>query len=139
MCIYYTLEKMTTPNTFTGDSFIQNVQKWVVLDKQMKYVNEKTRQIRESKNTLSSNICAYMQQKQWTSKPIEITDGVIKCVEKREYSPLSFSYIEECLDELIEDKEKVDYIIQYLKDHREVKTTFELRRIANMPATTETV
>lgn len=120
--------KMTTPNSSTGDSFIQNVQKWVVLDKQLKYVNEKTRQIRESKNALSANICAYMQQKQWTSKPIEITDGVIKCVEKREYSPLSFSYIEECLDELIDDKDKVDYIIQYLKDHREMKTICELRR-----------
>jgi hypothetical protein len=55
--------KMTTTNSSTGDSFIQNVQKWVVLDKQLKYVNEKTRQIRESKNALSANICAYMQQK----------------------------------------------------------------------------
>jgi len=127
---------MTTtniPSPHIGDSFIQNVQKWVILDKQLKYVNEKTRQIRESKNTLSVNICAYMQQKQWTSKPIEITDGVIKCVEKREYSPLSFSYIEECLDELIEDKDKVDYIIQYLKDHREVKTICELRRTETTP------
>lgn len=116
-------------STHNNEPFIRNIQKWVVLDKQLKYVNEKTRQIRESKNALSVDICSYMQQKQLTTKPIEITDGVIKCIEKREYSPLSFSYIEECLDELIDDKNKVDYIIQYLKDHREVKTTCELRRI----------
>ena len=118
-------------NTSLTEPFIQNIQKWVVLDKQLKYVNEKTRQIRESRNALSADICKYMQQKQWTTKPIEITDGMIKCVEKREYSPLSFAYIEECLDELIDDKEKVDYIIQYLKEHREVKTNFELRRTEN--------
>lgn len=125
--------KMNERNTSLSlvEPFSHNIQKWVVLDKQLKYVNEKTRQIRESKNALTADICKYMQQKQWTSKPIEITDGVIKCFEKREYSPLSFSYIEECLDKLIDDKDKVDYIIQYLKDHREVKTICELRRTEN--------
>jgi hypothetical protein len=125
--------KMSTTNTSLAEPFIRNIQKWVLLDKQLKYINEKTRQIRESKNELSTDICQYIQDRQWTTKPIEITDGIIKCVEKREYSPLSFSFIEECLDELIEDKEKVDYIIQYIKDHREVKTTFELRRITRTP------
>ena len=111
------------------ETFSLNIQKWVVLDKQLKYVNEKTRQIREARTRLSVDICNYIQQKQWTNKPIEITDGVIKFTEKREYSPLSFSYIEECLDELITDKDKVDYIIQYLKDHREVKTVCDIRRV----------
>ena len=108
--------------------FVQNIQKWVILDKQLKFVNEKTRQIRQTKSELTTDICEYMQQKQWTNKPIDITDGVIKFVEKREYSPLSFGYIEECLDELIKDESQVDRIIQYLKDHREVKTSCEIRR-----------
>lgn len=116
--------------------FTTNIQKWVVLDKQLKYINEKTRQIREAKTRMSNDICNYIQQKQWTTKQIEITNGVIKFIEKREYSPLSFSYIEECLDELISDKDKVDYIIQYLKDHREVKTVCDIRRVCDKPDTT---
>jgi len=111
-----------------SNEFVQNIQKWVILDKQLKFVNEKTRQIRQTKSELTTHICDYMQQKQWTNKPIDITDGVIKFVEKREYSPLSFGYIEECLDELIQDESQVDRIIQYLKDHREVKTSCEIRR-----------
>ena len=117
-------------NTSTSENelFAQNVQKWVVLDKQLKYVNEKTRQIREAKNDLTTEICEYIQRKQWTDKPIEITNGTIKFIEKREYSPLSFAYIEECLDKIISDASHVDFILQYLKDNREVKTACELRR-----------
>jgi hypothetical protein len=118
----------TTPGE--KELFAQNIQKWVILDKQLKFVNEKTKQIRESKNELTTELCDYIQQKQWTNKPIDITDGTIKFVEKREYSPLSFGYIEECLDKIISDQSQVDYIIQYLRDNREVKTTCELRRFA---------
>ena len=119
---------MTTITQNEKEVFAQNIQKWVVLDKQLKFVNEKTRQIRDTKNDLTNEICDYIQQKQWTNKPIEITDGIIKFVEKREYSPLTFAYIEECLDNLINDETKVDAIIQYLRDNREVRTTCELRR-----------
>jgi hypothetical protein len=116
----------TTPGE--KEIFTKNIQKWVILDKQLKFVNEKTKQIREAKHELTTELCDYIQQKQWTNKPIDITDGTIKFVEKREYSPLSFGYIEECLDKIISDQSQVDYIIQYLRDNREVKTTCELRR-----------
>ena len=118
-------------NSSITPEFIDNVKRWVVLDKQLKFVNEKTRQIRESKTDLSKQICEYVQERQWGNRTIDLTDGAMKFIEKREYSPLSFAYIEECLDELITDKDQVDYIIQYLKDHRDVKISTEIRRIAH--------
>jgi hypothetical protein len=118
----------TVPVPGEQETFIKNIQKWVILDKQLKLVNEKTKQIRETKHELTSELCDYIQRKQWTTKPIDITDGTIKFVEKREYTPLSFAYIEECLDKIISDESQVDYIIQYLRDNREVKTSYELRR-----------
>ncbi len=109
-------------------TFSEKIKKWNVLDKQLKYVNEKTRQIRETKNALCNDICEHAKRNGWDNKSIDINDGTLKILEKREYTPLSFTYIEETLDEIISDKEQVDYIVQYLKDHREVKTTYEIRK-----------
>ena len=111
------------------DMFIENLKKWVVLDKQLKFVNEKTRQIRETKTALTKELCDYVHDRKINNKVIDITNGELRFVEKRDYSPLTFSYIKECLDEIISDKTQVDMIIRYLKDNREIRTSYEIRRI----------
>ena len=111
------------------ETFVEKLKKWVVLDKQMKFVNEKTRQIRETKTALTKELCDYVHERNINNKVIDITNGELRFVEKRDYSPLTFSYIKECLDEIITDETKVDAIIQYLKDNREIRTSFEIRRI----------
>jgi hypothetical protein len=39
--------------------------------------------------------------------------------------------LEKCLAEIMPEKEKVQFIIKYLKDKREVKRTTDLRRVFN--------
>ena len=108
--------------------FIENVQKWVVADSQLKKVNEKTREFRDYKSNLSTSICSYLQDNNLQNTKIEISNGEIKMFEKKEYSPLTFTYIQECLGKIISDKSHVDYIIRYLKENREIKSDFDLRR-----------
>ena len=108
--------------------FVENVKKWATLEKHLKLLNEKTREIRSQKNDLGDSICEYMEKMGTPHKPIELSDGVIKITEKREYSPLTFSYIEECLDAIISDKSHVDLIMDYLHEHREITIVNELKR-----------
>jgi hypothetical protein len=107
--------------------FVENVKKWVICDQQLKHIKDKTDQIRELKHTLGSSICTYMIDNNISTNEIEITNGKLKIYEKREYSPLTYSYIEQCLAKIISEKSHVDYIIQYLKNNREIKTTNELK------------
>jgi uncharacterized protein YllA (UPF0747 family) len=107
--------------------FIENVQKWVLVDSQLKVVNEKTKKMREMKNTLSDEICKYMNENNLHNKKIGITNGELRMVEKKDYSPLSYGYIEKKLAEIIPDESHVEYIIQYLKDNREITVSQELR------------
>jgi hypothetical protein len=46
---------------------------------------------------------------------------------EKDYSPLSYGYIEKKLAEIIPDKSRVEYIIKYLKDNREITVSQELR------------
>jgi hypothetical protein len=109
------------------NQFIENVQKWVLLDNQIKIVNEKTKKMREMKNSLSEDICKYMNDNDLINKKIGITNGELRIVEKKDYSPLSYGYIEKKLEEIIPDKSHVEFIIQYLKDNREITLSQEIR------------
>ena len=58
---------------------------------------------------------------------IKISDGELKMVEKKEYSPLTYGYVEECLAKIIVEKANVEFIMDYLKNNREIKITKEIR------------
>lgn len=109
--------------------FVDNVKKWVLCDQQLKLIKEKSDNIRDMKHVLGSAICRYMDENNQSRNEIEITNGKLKIYEKKEYSPLTFLYIEESLAKIIPDKSHVQYIIQYLKDNREIKTSTDLKSI----------
>ena len=113
----------------TKAEFIENVRQWAYLDSQIKLVNEKMKKIREKKALLSENICSYAAENEAIENKIKITDGELRIYEKKEYSPLTFGYIEKQLIKIIQDETKVEFIINYLKDNREITTSKDIRRI----------
>lgn len=113
----------------TTNSYADKLKRWVILDKQLRFVNNKTREIRESKSKLTQELCEIVQQHPHLgNKAVELNDGELRFVEKREYTPLSFSYIHECLNKVISNPTDVDRIIQYIKENREVRISHEIRR-----------
>jgi hypothetical protein len=109
-------------------TFVENVQKWLLYEQQLKLVTDKSRQIRESKNSTAESICQYMQTHGLLQNKIKITGGELKICEKKEYSPLTYAYVEECLAKIIPEKENVEFIMDYLKQNREIKITHEIRK-----------
>jgi len=110
------------------EEFVSNIQRWVVLDTQLKLANEKLKQIRESKNQLTSQICNYVDSKNMRETKLQISDGNLRVYDRKEYSPITFTYIETCLDKIIPNKEHVASIIKYLKENREITTVSDIRR-----------
>jgi hypothetical protein len=112
----------------TKPEFIEKVKKWVVMDSQLKIVNEKTKQLREMKSQLNHQICDFMNNHNLEKNKITISDGELRLYEKKEYSTITFGYIQRCLADLIKDDTQVEFIIQYLKDNREVTTSSDIKR-----------
>jgi hypothetical protein len=115
----------------TKTQFIEDIKKWVTIDNQMKIVNEKTKKLREYKHKLNDEICSYIKNNNMTNNKIGISDGELGIYDKKEYSSTTYEYIENKLSEIIMDKEQVNYIIQYLKDNREITIVSEIRRKVN--------
>jgi hypothetical protein len=108
--------------------FIENIKDWTVVDTQLKRIGEKTRELREKRATLNAEVCGYIKDRGLEHTKITISDGELKVYEKREYAPLTFTYIEECLGKMVENQEHVAYMMQYLKEHRAIKTSSDIRR-----------
>jgi hypothetical protein len=114
----------------TKTQLINDVQRWVLAETQLKQLNEKVKQMRELKAISATNITAYTRQQKYTGN-IKISDGELRICEKKEYTPLTFTYLEKCLGNIIPDNAHVEYIIKYLKDNREIKTSQDIKRIFN--------
>jgi len=112
----------------TKPEFIEKVKKWVVMDSQLKIVNEKTKQLREMKSQLNHQICDFMNNHKLAQNKITISDGELRLHEKKEYSTITFGYIQRCLADLIKDDTQVEFIIKYLKDNREITTSSDIKR-----------
>jgi uncharacterized protein YllA (UPF0747 family) len=129
-----TTQVAAKPTMSEREQFVENVKKWVAIDTQLKTINERTKQIRDMKNNLQTNIHSYMENNNLLDKKIGVSGGELRFVERKEQTALSFGYIERCLQEIMPEKSHVDYIIQYLKDKRETSVVSEIRRTYSKPS-----
>lgn len=110
------------------EEFINNIKKWVALDNQIKQLNTTISKYRNDKQELTSNICEYMDENSLLEKKIEISNGNLKVYEKKDYTPLTFQYVEQCLHDIIKNEDQVHMIVQYLKQNRDITTSYDIRR-----------
>jgi len=114
----------------TKKELIHEVQRWVLAEAQLKQINEKVKALRDIKSQSSSVITMYMKNNNHTGN-IKISDGELRICEKKEYTPLTFGYLEKCLADIIPDETHVQYIIKYVKENREITTSRDIKRIYN--------
>ena len=62
---------------------------------------------------------------------IQISDGLLKFQNNKVTSPLTFKFLKQCLSECIENEEKVEQLINYIKEKREVKYVPDIKRLYN--------
>ncbi len=108
--------------------FQQNIQRWVAVDNELKHLNEKTKRLREEKEQLTTGITSFASSNNLWDSNIRISDGNLKFTMKKDYSGLTYSFLDKCLRELITNSEQVDKIMEYIKNKREVKMAPEIKR-----------
>lgn len=103
------------------------IKRWNALDEKSKELTIQQREIRNEKNELNDKICQFMKHR--NGSQITIGDSQIKMVEKKDYSPLTFTYVEDCLKTIINSDDNLKYIMKTLKDKRQIKVSNELKKV----------
>tara|TARA_B100001027_G_scaffold216799_1_gene194344 strand:- start:1040 stop:1384 length:345 start_codon:yes stop_codon:yes gene_type:complete len=109
--------------------FEQNIKKWIDLEDQIKNRVEELKELREIKGTLQSQIYNHLEMSSLQNSIIQRKDSQFKFLSHKQYGTLTFSYLKQCLNEIINNSEQVDQIIEYIKKKREIKNIVELKKI----------
>ena len=112
-------------------SFENQIQQWVSLDNQLKQINEKVKELRDSRNNLEQNITNYASQNNLSNATIQINGGKLKFTNTKIPEPLTFKYLEKTLGEVIKNESQVKLIMEHLKQKRAIKIVPEIKRFSN--------
>lgn len=105
----------------------EHIQKWILIDDKLKELQEQQKFLRSQKQELNSHICSYMRQT--NNNKIKINDEFLKVCDKKEYTPLTFQYVESTLETICSKPEIVKQIMSRLKDNRTIKMSTDIRRV----------
>jgi hypothetical protein len=112
-------------------SFENQIQQWVSIDNQIKLLNEKMKDLRNTKNELSNNITNYAKSNNLSNSTIEIGDGKLKFINTKQTEPITLKYLEKTLGEVIKNESQVKIIMEHIKSKRESKIVPEIKRYFN--------
>jgi hypothetical protein len=120
-----------TANHATPPTLEMKIKRWVELDNKIKTSAEEVRDIRTEKSVINDEILEIIEEKQLGKATVNISDGKLKFVSSKHTAPLTLSYIEKCLTDLITNGKQVEQIMAYIKKNRETKMTMEIKRVYN--------
>ena len=109
----------------------EQIRKWVAIDNQLKSINEQTTKLRDAKQQLTENIISYYTNNNISNSFIPINGGKLKIVNNKSAQSITFKYLEGCLRELIKNESQIQQIIQFIKNKREIKNNYEIKRFYN--------
>ena len=111
--------------------FDKQIQKWVEVDNKIKKINAELKASREMKNDLESSIMTTVNNKKMLNTSLSLPDGKLRFVETKTTNPISLTFVEQCLSELIPNSSQVQHILKYMKEKREIKINPEIKRYYN--------
>lgn len=123
--------KTTGTTATTASLFDKQVYKWIEIDNKIKKINAELKTLREGKNDIETSIMEIVNNKKLLNTSLALPDGRLRFVETKTTNPISLTFIEKCLNELIPNKSQVQHILKYMKDKREIKINPEIKRYYN--------
>ena len=114
-----------------SNEFTNMIKEWVTIDNELRELSLKSKSLREKKNNVNNNVINYIENNNLDNAIIKISDGTLKFNYTNVSQPLTFKYINECLNDIINDKNQVEIIINYIKNKRNVKSIMDIKRNYN--------
>ena len=99
----------------------------IKLDKDIKSLLSNMSQLKTEKLKIEQNIKEIMVTENLKDKIFIVQNKKVKYNETKSYQSFSIQYLEHRLNELIEDKTTVGYIMQYLKENRKTNINTEIK------------
>ena len=111
-----------------NNSFINQIQNWVIVDNEIKDKLKSIKKLREQRNSLVDDIFLHVKREQLEKTVIEISDGKLQFNENKTTSPLTFKLIRQSLQRCISNENEINSIINLIKEMRATKIVRDIKR-----------
>lgn len=111
--------------------FENKIKQWIQLDNKLTEIDEQSMHLREQKNELERCIITYASSNNlpFLIQVHDMPGGRLKLTPKRITEPLTFSYLETTLGDIIKNENELNSILHHIRKKRETKTVLEIKRI----------
>lgn len=99
--------------------FIDKVKRWIILDNHIKAANKKLSTIRKEKNELESYLVNYGESNNLLENSLKFKTNTVTFSSTNTNPILNYVFIEECLEEILNDNESIKKIMDHIKRKRE--------------------
>ena len=113
-----------------SEIFKERIKKWVSLDNQIRLINEQLKDLRDERSDINKDIIMYVDTNKLSDSTIQLSDGSLKFGQYKNYTPLTFSFMEQCMKEIMPE-DNVCTIIQHIKDKRQSICNLNIKRNIN--------
>ena len=105
----------------------EKMNQLIRLEFELKTINNNVSILKEEKLKIEKEIKEIMIKENLKDKIFILQNKKVKYNESKSYQSYSLTYLEERLNELVEDKQTVTYIVQYLKENRKTNINSEIK------------
>ena len=107
--------------------FQTNIQNWVNIDNKIKNLQQELKNLRSERHTTADSIFTYVETNNLENAIVQISDGKLKFQNVKSTSPLTFKFIEECLNECMKDENQVKQLIKFIKQKRTFQYNYDIK------------
>ena len=86
------------------------------------------KELRTERTQLKDQIYNYAETNNIEHATIQLRDGNLKLQQFKQTSPLTFKFLKDCLTDCLQNEDSVNEIIKFIKEKREVKTYYDIKR-----------
>ena len=111
-----------------NNTLTQCVQEYAAIEDELEELSEKQKVLRKRKQDLETTIIKTMKERNLENRTLKQGQNHFSIKTRKQYSSLTFSYLERSFEKMIPHKDSREMLLEYLRENREVRNVDELKR-----------
>ena len=112
-----------------SESAKSDISRFISLTNELDQLNAKIKQVREERNNIEKKILRFTESNNISNLSIKTDHGNFKFCKVSQAQPLTFKYIESCLNRILNENDEVTKMVNFIKNSRETTQSMVLRKV----------
>ena len=113
----------------SSDSTKQDISRFIAISNEIETLNTKLKAMREERNTVEKKLLDYTESNNIKNISIKTDSGNFKFCKVKQSQPLTFKYLEQCLNRVISHDDEVTKMMNFIKHSRETTESMVLKKV----------